>query len=112
MYIFRFVSQAGKFRASKWEALLFSAIKRGVSMPDDTQTLDTPGPDLQPDTVYLPYQITGHNVSTDTVYLPSVDLTIQYSITAGDLLLSVLLAALIAVISIKWFYQVIFRRGD
>lgn len=48
---------------------------------------------------------------TEAIQLPNVQLSVEYSITAGDLLVSVLLTALIAVVVASWIYQVIFKRG-
>lgn len=50
------------------------------------------------------------DVQTDIVQLTSAEMTIEYSMTAGDILLASLLAFLIAVIVAKWFYDAIFNR--
>jgi len=51
-------------------------------------------------------------VQTETVYMPrGSELTVQWSITAGDLLVASLLTALIAVIVAQWIAHTIFKGG-
>lgn len=50
-------------------------------------------------------------VRTEIVQLPNAQLTVEYKVTAGELLIAVLLTALIAVVTASWFYRAIFRKG-
>lgn len=51
-------------------------------------------------------------VKTETVVLsPDLSLTIEYKVTAGELLLAALLTFLTFAFLLHWAYQTIFRRG-
>ncbi|MFO7296358.1 MAG: hypothetical protein C0P72_010090 [Clostridia bacterium] len=51
-------------------------------------------------------------VQTETVVLsPDLSLTIEYKVTAGELLLAALLTFMTFTFLLHWAYQTIFRRG-